>query len=166
MNIRYLARTGSAVTAGALLLAALGAGALAAPATFTVSTNITNSCVVSGGGPSDLTPTYDPITGSSVGAATTLVTSCSGPAPVVAFTDAGGSGTSFQMTSFASTLFYQISNSTSCSGIAADDPLTVGGQYNLTSGSGIYNICAAVTAGQTGIPAGSYSDTVTYTITP
>ena len=90
--------------------------------TLNVTTNITASCVILSGGPSNLSPTYDPISNVSVGSATTLVTTCTGLSPSVAFSDPSGSGTTvFSMNNGRTSLNYQISNTTSCSGILADD---------------------------------------------
>jgi len=170
MNFGNLTRTGTALVAGAALFAAVSGGAYAAPATFNVSTTITAACTISDVGfPQDLTPTYTPSSDSGTGSATALTTNCSGEAPTVAFTDANNSGsTAFQMTSGANQLFFQISNEPACAGGPGDNPIIEGAAQPLTPGVSSYDICAAVITGglNTGVPAGSYADVVTYTIAP
>lgn len=170
MNVSNLTRTGTALVAGAALFAAVSAGAYAVPATFNVSTTITATCSISdNGAPANLTPTYTPSGDTGTGDETTLSTSCNGSTPTVTFTDAYNSGTTnFEMTSGANDLFFQISNTPSCSGVVGDGPITENVPQNLTSGNSTYDICAAVITGglNTSAPAGSYSDTVTYTISP
>jgi len=167
VNIAHLTRTGTAFAACAALFATVSAGASANGTTFNVSTTITNSCVLSGkGGPSDLAPAYVPSTDVSAGDESVLNTTCNGNAPTVTFTDANASGTTqFAMTSGANTLYYQISNTATCTGVAGDNPVTENVAQPLTAS---YDICAAVITGglNTTVPAGSYTDTVTYTITP
>jgi spore coat protein U-like protein len=72
------------------------------------------------------------------------------------------------MSSGGNYLYFQISNNTSCSGGVGDNPISENTAIPLTTGVASFNICAAViTGGQnTGAVAGSYSDTVTYTIAP
>jgi hypothetical protein len=73
------------------------------------------------------------------------------------------------MSGSSGVLDFYLSNNTSCIGTAADNPFTVGTAYNLSSGSSSYNICAAVEAqdgDNEGAAAGTYTDTVYYTITP
>jgi hypothetical protein len=171
LNISHLARTGTALVAGAALFAAVSAGAFAIPSnTFTVSTTITASCTVTDDGPANLTPTYAPTTDSGVGSATTLNTFCTGTDPNVTFTDAFASDTNeFEMTNGGANLFFQISNNTTCNGTAGDTPISEDTALPLGGGTSTYNICAAVIAGSgtnVAAPAGNYSDTVTYTLAP
>jgi len=169
VNLRNLARAGTTVLAGAALLAGAGASAGAAN-TFVVSTTVTTACTVSGSGPTDLAPTFTQVLDSGTGTATALNTSCNGPSPTVTFSDSMGSGTNvFAMHNGASALYYQISIGTSCSGVAGDNPIQESAPIALPGGVSSFNICAAVIAG-TGMnvnaPAGTYTDTVTYSITP
>ncbi len=165
-----LTRTCTALVAGAALVAAVSAGADAIPDTFNVSTTISASCSITDSGPSDLTPTYSPTSDSGTGSETSLNTNCTGGTPSVTFTDAGASGTTeFVMTSGNSDLYYQISNTPTCSGVAGDGPITEASPVSLTPGNSSFDICAAVIAGgglNVGAAAGSYTDTVTYTIAP
>jgi hypothetical protein len=169
MNFTKLTRTGTALAAGAALFAAVSTGAYAT-GTFNVSTTITSSCSVTDSGPANLTPTYDPSTDSGTGSATTLNTACNGATPSVTFTDSNGSYTTFfQMSDGSSNLWYQISNNATCTGGPGDNPIQENNPVLLGTGTASYNICAAVIAGNgtnTSVAAGSYSDTVTYTITP
>jgi len=169
MNLRNLTRTGTGLAASAALFASLASGALAT-STFNVSTTITNACTVTDSGPANLTPTYTPTTDSGTGSETNLNTFCNGNAPTVAFTDAAGSGTNaFVMYDGAAPLYYQISSDPTCNGTSGDIPINEGAPQNLLQGGGSYEICAAVIAGvgiNTTAPAGSYTDTVTYTISP
>jgi hypothetical protein len=169
VNHNHLARTCTALIAGAALFTGVVTAA-GATNTFNVSTTITNSCTVTDKGPTDLTPTYTPVSDSGTGAETSLNTFCNGEGPTVAFTDAAatGSGT-FIMYDGASQLDYQISNNAACNGTSGDFPILEGAPQNLTPGNSSYDICAAVIAGvglNTAVPAGSYTDTVTYTISP
>jgi len=169
MNFNTLTRTGTALAAGAALFAAVSTGAYAAPTTFNVSTTITASCVVTDDGPTNLTPTYDPTTDTGTGNATSLNTACTGVTPSVVFTDSDGSNTNyFQMSSGSSNLWYQISNNPGCNGGPGDNPILENDAITLGTGTASYDICAAVITGgvNTAVPAGSYTDTVTYTITP
>jgi spore coat protein U-like protein len=169
VNVSNRTRTATALVAGAALFAAVSAGAYAIPDTFNVSTTISASCSVTDSGPADLYPSYTPSTDTSVGAETVLNTSCSGSSPTVTFTDPTESfDNEFFMTSGSQILFFQISNTSSCSGVAGDNPLLEGVPYALSSGVGAFDICAAVISGglNTGVPAGVYTDTVTYSISP
>jgi spore coat protein U-like protein len=171
VNISKLARTATALVAGAALFAAVSAGAFAVPPnTFTVSTTITASCSVTDAGPANLTPTYTPTTDTGVGSATTLDTFCTGTTPTVVLSDAAGSGgPEFVMTDGGANLYYHLANGTSCNGTNTDNVIDEGTAINLTGGEGVLNICAAVIAGgglNVDAAAGSYLDTVTYTITP
>lgn len=161
----------TALVAGAALFAAASTGAYAVPTTFNVSTTINASCSVTDSGPANLTPSYVPSTDTSTGAATTLNTFCNGANPNVTFTDAlNSSDTLFAMTTVGgSFLYYQISNTATCTGVAGDNPVYEDTAIALTSGVSSFNICAAVITGgnlNTGAQAGTYSDTVTYTIAP
>jgi len=168
VSLRILARAGSAVLAGAALLA--GAAASAGANTFNVSTTISPACTLSDSGPTDLTPTYTPVRDLGTGTATALNTVCNGTNPTVTFSDSLGSGTNlFAMHDGASTLYYQISIGTSCSGVVGDNPIQENTPIALPAGVNTFDICAAVITGDgtnVNVPAGSYSDTVTYSITP
>jgi hypothetical protein len=170
MTIAKLTRTGTALAAGAALFAAASTCAFAAPSTFDVSTTIAASCVVTDGGPGDLTPSYVPSTDTSTGAGTFLETNCNSASPLAVFTDFADTGsTRFVMTSAAgNNLYYQISNNDTCSGGPGDDPIVEGAGQTITTGNNSYAICAAVIVGglNTGVAAGIYSDTVTYTVAP
>jgi hypothetical protein len=171
MNLTSLTRTATALVAGAALFATLSAGADAIPDTFNVSTTISASCSLTNGdgGPADLTPTYTPSTDSGTGSETVLDTTCTGSSPTVTFTDASNSGsTEFVMLSASNDLYYQISNTPSCTGVVGDNPITEGAPQSLTTGTSVYEICAAVIAQgvNTTAPGGSYTDTVTYSISP
>ncbi len=166
MNSKLI-RTGTALVAGAALFASVSAGAFAGPApnTFTVQTVIAASCTVSeGGAPGNLTPTYDPTSDTSTGAETTLTTFCNGTTPTVTFTSPN---TTFESPNYVMVdpgndhLNYQLSNTATCTGVVGDNNLPEGDPLPLTSP---YDICAAVIPGQTTAPAGTYLDTVTYTI--
>jgi hypothetical protein len=62
-------------------------------------------------------------------------------------------------------LTFQISNKTSCDGSAGDDPIVEGASQDLVAA---YDICAAVISdgSNSRAPAGAYSDTVTYAVSP
>jgi hypothetical protein len=164
-------RTITAAAAGAAFFAAVSEDTFAG--TFNVSTTITASCSITNAGPANLAPTYTATTDTGTGSATTLNTFCTGTTPTVVLTDAaaGGSGGNvFVMTNGGgANLYYQISTNPTCNGTSADDAIDEGGTITLTGGTGLLNICAAVIAGVgvnvTAI-AGTYQDTVTYTITP
>lgn len=169
MNVRSFTRTGTALVAGAALCLAVSGAADAVTTTFIVSTTITRSCVVSDAGPPDLAPAYSPTIDAGTGDHTVLNTTCNGTTPTVTFTDAYNSGgTVFQMTSGTSALYYQISNGASCSGVASDSPVQEGVPQVMAPGIASFDICASVIAGgmNTNAPAGTYTDTVTYTLTP
>lgn len=171
MNNASFARTAAALVAGAALFLAVSRDA-DAQSVFNVSTTITASCNVTDAGPTDLTPTYSPLTDSGTGSATALNTFCTGTAPTATFTDAydsfyyvfamtGGGGGNF--------LYYQISNNTACTGVGGDDPINEGSAIALPSGTSSFNICAAVITGGMNAGntvAGTYGDTVTYSIAP
>jgi len=73
------------------------------------------------------------------------------------------------MTNGAQNLYFQISNNPTCDGSAGDNPLLQGIQVPLGLGASSFTICAAVITNggiNVGVPAGSYTDTVTYTIVP
>jgi hypothetical protein len=171
VEFRTFTRTVTALVAGATFFAIASVCADATD-TFNVSTTITAACSLADGdgGPADLTPSYTPSTDSGTGTETVLDTSCTGSVPTVTFTDTYNSGTTvFEMTSGSSQLFYQLSSDPSCDGTPGDLPITEGVAQNLLQGFGSYEICAAVIAGggmNVNAAAGSYSDTVTYTITP
>jgi hypothetical protein len=170
MNVSDVTRAGSALIAGAALFAAVSAGAYAVPDTFNVSTTISASCSVTDSGPANLTPAYTPASDSGTGAETNLNTFCTGSVPTVTFTDGLDSGDNFfAMSDGGVLLYYQLSSNPTCNGTSADLPISEGAPQNLLQGNGSYEICAAVIAGSglnVGIPAGTYSDTVTYTIAP
>jgi spore coat protein U-like protein len=171
VNVRIVTRAGTAVLAGAALVAGVAASASAgATNTFNVSTTINTACTLSDSGPTDLTPTYTPIRDSGTGTVTALNTVCNGTNPTVTFSDSLGSGTNlFAMHNGASTLYYQISIGASCSGVPGDNPIQENTPIALPAGVNAFDICAAVIAGDgtnVNAPAGTYSDTVTYTITP
>ncbi len=168
MNSNFI-RTGTAVIAGATLVAAISGGARAG--TFNVSTTITPSCTITDAGPGNLTPEYAPTTDTGTGASTTLDTFCTGPNPTVVFTDAYASNdTQFAMSNGAGAyLFYQISPNVNCNGTPGDVPINENTVQDLIGGTQSFPICAAVIAGgglNVGAPAGAYQDTVTYTLTP
>ncbi len=97
---------------------------------------------------------------------TVLNTLCNGD-PTVTFTDSYGSGTNvFAMHDGNSVLYYQISNGPSCSGVPGDDPIQENSPITIPSGANALNICAAVITGgmNLNVPAGTYTDTVTYSI--
>jgi hypothetical protein len=171
VGFRTFTRTVTALVAGAAFFAVASLCADATD-TFNVSTTITASCSLTGGdgGPADLTPSYTQSTDSGTGVETALDTTCTGDTPSVFFTDAYSSGTTvFEMTSGSSQLFYQLSSDPTCDGTPGDIPITEGAPQNLLQGGGSYEICAAVIAGSgmnVNAAAGSYSDTVTYSISP
>jgi len=68
------------------------------------------------------------------------------------------------MNAGAAVLHFQISNGTSCSGIVSDTAIPQATVEPLANGTGAYNICAAVVAGQQLATVGTYTDTVTVTI--
>ncbi len=166
MNLLRTVRTGAFLSAGAVLFADAGTGAGAT--TFNVTTRVDASCSVTDAGPANLTPTYAPLSDAGTGSATSLNTTCTGSSPTVTFSDSAASGTSvFTMSDGSShSLTFQISNKSSCDGSAGDDPITEGVAQSLASSS--YDICAAVITGgsNSGAAAGTYSDTVTYAISP
>ncbi len=167
MNFPKFARNATALTVGATLFAAVSAGAYAVPTTFNVSTTVTASCTVTDAGPANLTPTYTQSTDSGTGDETVLNTFCSGTNPTVTFTDAGGNiDGDYEMNDGTNILHYQISNTPTCTGIPGDNNLGEDDAWPISSPA--YDICAAVTVGgvNTTVPAGSYTDTVTYTIAP
>lgn len=170
MNITNFARAGTALAGGAFFFVALSAGARAVPSSFTVSTTITASCSMTNAGPGNLAPTYSMPTDSGDGSQTALSTFCTGTAPSVTFSDAYGSGSNvFAMTDAdGASLYYQLSNNTTCNGTGADNPITESTPISLGSGANSLMICAAVlTGGQNaGARAGTYSDTVTYSMSP
>lgn len=165
MMLRNLTRTSTALVAGAALFATVATAADAVPSTFTVSTTITASCTLTDSGPANLAPTYSPSTDSGVGDSTTLETTCNGTTPTVTFTDVNGATTEFVMTSGANRLGYYLSNNNDCTGGSGDNPITIGAPQNLVP---VYAIAACVIIGgiNVGAPAGTYTDTVTYTISP
>jgi len=169
VKLTNLARTCATLIAGTALFGGVAAAA-GATSTFNVSTVITNACTVTDSGPANLVPTYTPTSDSGTGAETSLNTFCNGNAPTVAFTDAAGSGSNaFVMYDGGAPLYYQISSNPTCNGTSGDIPIQEGAPQNLSQGAQSYEICAAVIAGagiNTTVPAGSYSDTVTYTISP
>jgi spore coat protein U-like protein len=170
-TISIFLRRASAFAAGAAFVAATASSAGAVSGgSFTVSTTITASCSVTNAGPSDLSPTYSPVTDTGTGAATSISTVCTGPNPQIAFTDLnGGSGTDFVMTNGSAKLYYYLSSNATCDGTRADRPLSYGIAANgFANGSATFGVCAAVEANgtNTGLPAGTYTDTVYYTISP
>jgi hypothetical protein len=170
MKFANLARTATSLVAGASLFAAVSAGANAGGNTFNVSTTIASSCSVTDSGPADLTPTYDPTTDSGTGSETVLNTDCNGTTPSVTFTDPEDLGTNdFVMASGPNILYFQISTGASCTGIPGDNPIYEHNPVSLQPGPYALDICAAVITGggvNTSAVAGSYSDTVTYSIAP
>lgn len=167
MNPLPIIRTGAFWIAGSVLFA--GFGSEAGATTFNVTTTVDASCTVTDAGPANLTPTFAPLSNTGVGAATSLDTECTGPAPTVTFSDAAASGTSvFTMLDGSHALTFQISNKSSCDGGAGDDPITEGAAQNLASAISTYAICAAVITdgSNSAAVAGTYSDTVTYAVSP
>jgi len=168
VNLIRITRIWAAVLAGPALLASVVTAA-GATSTFDVSTEIASACTVTDAGPADLTPAYTPSTDTSTGSETVLNTFCNGSNPTVTFTDAFDSNNNlFEMLSGANPLFFQISNGASCSGIPGDNPISESVAQNLVGGTSSYDICAAVITGapNTTAPAGSYTDVVSYNITP
>lgn len=165
MNFRNLTRTSTALVAGTALFLTVSTAASAVPSTFNVATTITASCTVTDAGPANLAPSYSPGTDSGTGDSTSLDTACTGSSPTVTFTDANGATTEFIMTSGANRLGYYLSNNNNCTGGSGDNPITVGAPQNLVP---VYHIAACVIIGgiNVGVPAGTYTDTVTYTISP
>jgi len=157
------------LSCGALLFSGARTGA-GATTTFNVTTTVDATCIVTDSGPANLTPTYSPLSNAGSGSATTLNTDCTGSAPTVTFSDAAASGTSvFTMSGSGSrSLFFQISNKSTCDGSAGDEPIVEGAAQALSGGSGTYEICAAVITdgSNNAAPAGAYSDTVTYAVSP
>lgn len=170
MNVSNFARAGTAIIGGVFFFVALSAGANAVPSSFNVTTTIAASCSMTAAAPGNLTPTYSMPTDSGDGAKTALNTFCVGTAPSVTFTDAYNSGSNvFAMTDAGgANLYYQLSNNATCDGTGADNPINENAPVSLGSGANSLNICAAVlTDGSNdGAPAGTYSDTVTYSMTP
>lgn len=159
----YFTRVLSSACAAAMILACATTAGTAAP--LNVSTTILPSCVINAGSLAALTPFYGGASNVSVGAATTLNTSCNTGTPTVAFSDATGAGTVFIMNAGAAVLNFQISNGTSCSGIVSDTAIPQATVQPLGAGlNAVYNICAAVIVGQRLAVAGIYSDVVTVTI--
>jgi len=167
MNFPTLSRSGTALLASAAFFASVSSGA-GATNTFNVSTTIEDSCSVTNAGPSDLVVTYVPTTDTSTGAATSLDTFCNGTSPTVSFSDGTYGTTNFAMTGPGGYLYYYLSQSTTCTGVVADNPIVQGFTQPLGAGTTSFDICAAVITGgvNTGAPAGAYSDTVTYSISP
>jgi hypothetical protein len=168
VNLTHLTRTGTALIAGAALFAGVATAAGATPTnTFNVSTTITASCTVTDSGPANLTPTYTPSTDSGTGSETVLNTFCSGSSPTVAFTDAYNNvdGDYAMNDGNGHILQYQLSNTPTCSGIPGDGNMGDTDPEPLTAA---FDICAGVIVGGVNVtaPAGSYTDTVTYSITP
>jgi spore coat protein U-like protein len=170
MYHRNLTRTVTALVAAAGLFAVVSAGADAIPDTFNVSTTISASCSITDSGPANLFPQYVPSTDTSTGAATALNTYCNGSSPTVNFSDGSYGTTQFLMNNGGSSyLYYQISQNSSCNGSAFDNPIPQGFQQTLGVGVASFDICAAVITGgglNTGAPAGTYTDTITYSISP
>lgn len=168
MNTRKLTRTLTGLIAGTALFAAGSRGANAVPSTFNVSTTITAACTVTDAGPANLTPTYTSSTDSGTGSETVLNTFCNGTNPTVTFTDAeANTGNYYAMNDGnGNLLVYQISNTPTCSGVVGDVNLEEGEPYAITTAA--FDICASVlvNGSNTGLPAGNYTDVVTYTITP
>ncbi len=169
MNFTNLTRTGTALVAGAALFAAFSASANATP-TFNVSTTISASCSVTDSGPADLFPTYDETSNTGTGQETVLNTFCSGSSPTVTFTDGYGNiDGDYRMTDGnGHYLYYQLSNASACTGVVGDGNM---GEDDTQSLAGVpaFDICAAVetfNGNNLTAPAGSYSDTVSYIITP
>ncbi len=169
LDLSKIIRTGALLSAGAVLFAGVGAGAGAAT-TFHMTVRVDDSCTFTDSGPSNLTPAYTSSSDTSTGSASSLNTNCTGSSPTVVFSDAAASGTSvFTMSDGHShSLTFQISNKPACTGGTGDDPITEGTAQPLASGSGTYDICAAVITGGSNrsAAAGAYTDTVTYTVTP
>jgi len=66
-------------------------------------------------------------------------------------------------------LYFQIASNPTCDGTPSDLPIQEGAAQIGLNGYESFEICAAVIAGSglnVAAPAGSYSDTVTYTIAP
>jgi hypothetical protein len=169
VKFRDCIRTGGALVASALFVGAVSTGAAAVPDTFNVSTTVASSCVVTDAGPANLTPTYSPTSDSGTGSETVLNTFCNGTSPGLLLYDAWDSGGSqFAMSDGTTYLFYQISNTATCSGVAGDNPLPDDLPIALPSGTNSFDLCAAVTTGGSNVtaPAGAYTDTVTYSIAP
>lgn len=145
-------------------MAGISTSAYAAP--LAVSTTIAASCIINSGSLAALTPTYSGPSDVSNGSATTLNTTCNTGAPTVAFSDQGGAGTVFTMHIGAGLvpLNFQISNSTSCTGIAGDAAIPQATTRPLGTGTQVFSICAAVIPGQQLAVVGAYTDTVTVTI--
>jgi len=161
-----LIRTGTALVAGAVLFATLSAHASAG--TFLVQTTITASCTITDAGPGNLAPTYTSASDTGTGAETVLNTNCTGTNPTVAFTDAYGNidGDYAMNDGNGHNLQYQLSNTPTCSGVPGDVNMGEGDPQAINGAA--FDICAAVLtgAGMNTLPAGNYTDTVTYTITP
>jgi len=169
VNFSDCTRTASALVAAAALFGSVSAGAYAAPDTFNVSTTVSDSCTVTDSGPANLTPTYSPISDSGTGSETVLNTFCTGTNPYVDFYDSWDSGgPQFAMSNGTTNLYYQISDTPTCSGVPGDNPISDDVPVALPNGANSFDVCAAVTTGGLNVtaPAGSYTDTVIYSIAP
>lgn len=138
-----------------------------ADTTFVVSITVENSCTISVndlnfGAVSDLTPS---ISGSTTGSVT-----CSGIAPVSVSFDAGTGGTSTlaarQMDDGTNTLDYNLYRDAANTEILGDGS---GGTFTIdftsTGGADAFDVYALTEPGQNPKPPGTYSSTITATVT-
>jgi len=72
------------------------------------------------------------------------------------------------MSNGTTNLYYQISDTPTCSGVPGDNPISDDVPVALPNGANSFDVCAAVTTGGLNVtaPAGSYTDTVIYSIAP
>jgi spore coat protein U-like protein len=162
----------------ALLCAASGAVfAIAAPApalagtqttTMSVSATVTANCTVSA------TPiafgSVNTLSGSNVDANGTVTVSCTNGSPWTLSANAGGgSGATMavrRMTAGANTLNYTIHTTAGHGTVWGDGTASTATLGNTGTGAAqTVTVYGRVFSGQTGVPAGSYSDTVNVTVT-
>jgi len=155
-----------ALAIGAMLFA-FGSTAPASAATnqavLTVNATVTNNCDVLTQ-PATLTMSYNPVTNSPTLGTSSFTYACTNGASV-SVTQASpnfyGNGTAWEAKNGANILVYDLNNNLTCAG----SELTNGGTESLGSGTGssqTYNICA-VPVTNTGVLAGTYVDTITWT---
>ncbi len=156
-----------------LALAAIGAtlvigsiapaGAATNQAVLTVNATVTNNCDVLTQ-PATLTMSYDPLTNVATLGTSSFTYACTSGASV-AVTPASTNvvtAPNWETTSGANTLLYTLWNSLTCT----TGQLTNGTSESLSAGTGAsqtYNICAIPNLAQQTSPAGTYTDTVTFT---
>jgi spore coat protein U-like protein len=167
-NVARAARLGAAFVIPACALAPNAAVAATASSSIGVSATVSAACTVStssvGFG------TVDTTSGSNVDAAGSISVTCTNGTTWSAAAGAGGgSGATManrKMTSGANTLGYTLYTDSGRSTVWGDGTLSTG----LLTGTGTgtsqsASVYGRIFANQTGVPAGSYADTVSVTVT-